>query len=321
MCGVLATVLLIGLGFALPAHSGGIPLAFVPTFIMVALAQWLQGKAFESHKLAGGQVASKWSAAGVGVVSFVVLVGSIFAIVFAMEPTRGTRLPIGSSEIYYSGSSTEAEAKALGKALTDDGYFAAGRTTTVLISKDANGTTLRFVVKPEEGQKDSTLDAFGKVAEDVAPAVGGKPITLKLVDPDLKELRSKILPANPPTSATTSDLPVPKIRQAPIDHPVTPAVPVNDASKFTGTFSSDKLTATFAATGPGQFTGTIKLGDQQFPAVGQVQGGQLVGTFEAGGSKFDFTASVDGNAMRLLSAQKKYDLTKIANPLTQSQNH
>ena len=134
---------------------------------------------------------SIWRYARIGISSVVLLIAIIFAIARAVSPSNGTRLAVGDDEIFYSGSATKADAQALGKALTDIGYFNKTNSITVLLAKDAAGTTLKFVVKEDAGQKDSTLDEFAIITQAVAPSIGGKPITLKLLSAELKELKSR----------------------------------------------------------------------------------------------------------------------------------
>src|SRR6202035_606734 len=121
--------------------------------------------------------------------SLVILLAIICAIVFATGPASSKRLAVGNSEVLYSGSATQADAQALGKALTDAGYFGGSKATSVLLSKDGTGTTVQFVISEAAAQKEGILDGFTRITEAIAPSIGGKPITLKLVDPELKELK------------------------------------------------------------------------------------------------------------------------------------
>lgn len=191
--GLLATAALIGLGFVLADRSPAFLVALIPVAIMAQLAKTLQGEAFEQHKQAGGKVASMWKAAGIGLVSLVGLLAVIFVIAIAMESLTGpSRLKVGSSDVLYSGKATAADAQALGKALTDLGYFRDGQAVSVLLSKDASGTTLKFVVnEAAAAHGEDLLAGFADLTEKLAPAIGGKPITLQLVNAELKELKSK----------------------------------------------------------------------------------------------------------------------------------
>ena len=84
--------------------------------------------------------------------------------------------------VYYEGSATEDEAKALGAALQANGFFAdTGRSLT--LSKGADGTVIRLEVTAAgwgNPQYQKTVLVFGR---QIAPAVGGVPITVRLVKP------------------------------------------------------------------------------------------------------------------------------------------
>jgi hypothetical protein len=190
--GVLATAALIGLGFALAGRSPGMLLALVPVVVVAQLAKTLQGEAFERHKQAGGPVASMWKAAGIGLVTLAGVFAVIAVAVVATTMLTGpSTLKVGSSEVLYSGNATTADAQALGKSLTDLGYFRDEHPATVLLSKDASGTTLKFVVNEAAADNETTLAIFAAITEKLAPSIGGKPITLQLVNKELKELKSK----------------------------------------------------------------------------------------------------------------------------------
>jgi len=109
-------------------------------------------------------------------------------------PQMGTRLAIGPQEIYYKGTATEADAKALGKALEDQKYFDGKSAKIVFLAKSPQGTIISFVVSPADAAKPANLTAFAALTAAVGPAAGGKPLTCKLVDPNMKELNSQAVP-------------------------------------------------------------------------------------------------------------------------------
>lgn len=190
--GLLATAALIALGFAIAGRSPAILVALLPVVIMAQLAKVLQGEAFERHKQAGGHVASLWKAAGIGLVSLAGTFAVIFVVVIATTMLTGpSTLKVGSSEVLYSGKATTADAQALGKSLTDLGYFQDGHAATVLLAKDASGTTLKFVVNEAAADNDAALGIFAAITDKLAPSIGGKSITLQLVNKEMKELKTK----------------------------------------------------------------------------------------------------------------------------------
>ncbi len=87
-------------------------------------------------------------------------------------------------EIYYFGAATQADAESLGRALRSAGYLVdAG--ASVEISKDAV-TTLSFVLGDSAWRQPGALAGFEDLARKVAPAVGGLPIDLRLLNPRME---------------------------------------------------------------------------------------------------------------------------------------
>lgn len=106
---------------------------------------------------------------------------------FKVETTRwGTPEVITAKELVYRlGSTTADEAKALGKALQDIEFFKGDRPRDVFLRKEAGITTLSFVTSPAAWQDEAIHADFRKITDSVAPSIGGKPITLHLVDDTL----------------------------------------------------------------------------------------------------------------------------------------
>lgn len=90
----------------------------------------------------------------------------------------------GKDAVYYEGTVNKAEAKALGKQFQSIGFFR-GKGANVLLSRHVgDNTILAFVVVREVDAK--LLSSFEQIVRDVAPAVGGLPIDLHLVNPQLQ---------------------------------------------------------------------------------------------------------------------------------------
>ena len=90
--------------------------------------------------------------------------------------------------VYYLGSATESEAKALGQALRDVGYLQ-DLGVTVELSKD-NATILGFVVSNGVWDRPDALAGFQNLARRVASSVGGLPVGVRLFSPQM-ELRKQ----------------------------------------------------------------------------------------------------------------------------------
>lgn len=91
----------------------------------------------------------------------------------------------GNDHVYYMGNATEAQGRALAKALTTDGFFE-GKGIDVFLSKQSDGTTLSFVVGDGVWDDASMVSSFEKIARDVAPSIGGLPILLHLDNTNLE---------------------------------------------------------------------------------------------------------------------------------------
>jgi len=125
---------------------------------------------------------------GGGLAVLVVLAGVILAGVFGHASM--TKVVIGTKdEIQISGAITKDEAKALGQVLQTSGYFK-DRGVSILLdrTKDAGTgankpvTTVSFVVKEGFWQQPEMMAGFEELGREVAPAVGGYPLTVRLVN-------------------------------------------------------------------------------------------------------------------------------------------
>jgi len=97
---------------------------------------------------------------------------------------------IGAKDvIYYFGSATEADAKALGRALQAAGYLEDLGVSVMLLKGD--GTAVSFVVQEGVWQRPEAVSALEGLARRVAPSIGGIPIQLRLLDPQM-EIRKNV---------------------------------------------------------------------------------------------------------------------------------
>ena len=96
------------------------------------------------------------------------------------EVTAGKAIVGTKDEIYYFGSATEADAKALGQALQTAGFFR-DLGFSVLLAK-GDGTVIGFVVKAGLWDEPENVATFEKIARQVASSAGGLPIKLRLLN-------------------------------------------------------------------------------------------------------------------------------------------
>lgn len=186
--GIVATVLGSLLGYFVPAFATtvvGVTLALATK----GAAQYWQGQAVAQHVLHGGTLSSKWAAAGLGIAFLAVFCGVIFLGALGLGARH--RVVIGShDEVYYVGSATEQDARALGAALKTAGYFQ-DRGFTVVLSKDKDGTAISFVVKDGVWDQPPMLLGFQQIGRQLAPSVGGLPIQVRLIN-SLRETKKEL---------------------------------------------------------------------------------------------------------------------------------
>lgn len=94
------------------------------------------------------------------------------------------RVFVGKGDVvYYFGSAGESDATTLGQALRDAGYLADLGVSVVLSKGDA--TTLGFVVGEGVWARPEAAAGFERLARQVAPAIGGLPIEVRLLSPEM----------------------------------------------------------------------------------------------------------------------------------------
>lgn len=84
-----------------------------------------------------------------------------------------------------------------------------------------------------------------------------------------------------------------------------------------GTYKDEKITLVLKGQG-GEYTGTIKLGEQEFPLKARRTAEGLSGTFTAGDDAFEFKATADGTTLTVQTGGARYVLKRQAarpNPL------
>jgi hypothetical protein len=82
--------------------------------------------------------------------------------------------------IYYYGSATSEEAIALGQSLRSAGAMRDVGATVVLAKGDV--TTVSFVLRQDPWERPEVVATFESLMRQVAPSVGGLPLTLRFLD-------------------------------------------------------------------------------------------------------------------------------------------
>lgn len=148
------------------------------------IAKEEQGDAVKEHTAHGGQLGSRWTAFWVGIATLATLVVVAGAVVYVYQYRK--IVVIGAKDqVIYSGIATKADATALGNVLKSNDYFQ-DRGSSVLLNKGFGGRTISFVVQDGIWNQPGMLSSFEELAREVAPAVGGLPIQVRLVDSRLE---------------------------------------------------------------------------------------------------------------------------------------
>ncbi len=147
------------------------------------IAKQEQGKSIEEHIAKEGQLGSQAVGFGIGTATaaiiFVVTVAAFQAYQYRNIVMIGTK-----DQVIYSGLATKADATALGNALKSSQYFQE-HGASVLFNKGFGSTTVSFVVQDGIWNQTGVLSSFEELAREVAPAVGGLPVQVQLVDTSL----------------------------------------------------------------------------------------------------------------------------------------
>jgi hypothetical protein len=97
--------------------------------------------------------------------------------------------------------------------------------------------------------------------------------------------------------------------------------PATAAEDYVGKYESEKLQVEIAKDS-GEYVGRIHLGQQEFPLKAHENAAGLSGTFASQGDTYDFTASLQGDTLTLLTGGATYTLKRpphAINPLGRSQ--
>ena len=108
-------------------------------------------------------------------------------------PIVERQLQVGAADsIWYSGMATEADAAALGKALTEIGFFG-HRGSRVWLEKGGGGTSLSFSVREGAWDDPKAVALMLQVAARAVPAIGGPPVTVYLLDWNFERKKTAVI--------------------------------------------------------------------------------------------------------------------------------
>jgi hypothetical protein len=126
----------------------------------------------------GSRIAANWLAIGVGLA---ILVSLLAGGVLVRSPFDH-KVIIGSrDEVYCYRRATDEDARALGQALKNIGFFN-DRGTSVLLWKGGGPTVVSFVLDNGAWDHPHAISNFAEIGRRIALSVGGFPLQVRLVD-------------------------------------------------------------------------------------------------------------------------------------------
>jgi hypothetical protein len=128
------------------------------------------------------------------------LATGILTAAFALACTTGCSFSVGTKkviigtkdEVRYSGTATEAEAKALGESLKAQSYLQ-DQGVTVVLAKGSDGTAVAFVVQDGAWDNDDNYAVFEHMVRTAGPTVGGFPIKLQYMNSKLEVKKEQVV--------------------------------------------------------------------------------------------------------------------------------
>jgi hypothetical protein len=194
VAGFLATAVLAWLAWVLPTS---VPAAafLVPQVIGgYFLAKSLQGRRVDAHVAAGGGTASNWIGAGIGLAFCALLVGAFAVWIFSSGVNPRVLIDTQQSvdfghgqEVFYSRGATRNDAQDFGEALKREGYFDDITPTSVFIAGRPGAREISFLADEGAWDDEANVEWARDMGELIAPAIGGKPLTVRMLDLNLNE--------------------------------------------------------------------------------------------------------------------------------------
>jgi hypothetical protein len=191
LCGLIAVTGLLVLLLLLPdkaATAVGLASALVSIIGMYQLAKALQGAAYDRHIRGGGKQGSGAAACGIGLlcgaVTVAVAVGCGVAQNALFDEGMGRKVVFAAQEeVYYTEGVTEAQARALGRALQQAGYLNGSGGKTVQVSKGGDGFIVAFVLQEGSWDKPGVSEEFRELGRQLSrQALGGQRLEIRLCD-------------------------------------------------------------------------------------------------------------------------------------------
>lgn len=183
LAGLVCTVVVFALAMQLPSFIVN-GLYFGQAFAASAIARYLIGDAIVDNINAGGNRASNWAVFG-SIVGGLLFVGTMFiSLLFVAPDLISPNVQVGKEQkVYYEEKASREDATKFGAALKEVGYFQGDQPGIATIKKSFGGDiTLAFPVADGVWSDKEDVEAFTEMGRQLAPSVGGPPITVELTD-------------------------------------------------------------------------------------------------------------------------------------------
>ena len=192
LAGFGITAALMALAWVLP-DAAGRPLPGIFAVAYWQLAKGQIGPRFQAHQAARGAKESGWAAAGVGLLVMVGVLAAIAPIVLFTSAGEDPHVEFpGDQVVHFEQGATEADARQLGEALRELGFFNGKSGKDVYLEKVADGLAVSFILSDGAWDKPEIVAGFTAVREALeAGAFKGRHLTVRLCD-DWQKTRKTI---------------------------------------------------------------------------------------------------------------------------------
>ena len=192
--GFVATAIIAWLAIITPAS--------VPAFVFLVpqlvggyfVARWLQGRRFDAHVAAGGGKVSSGIGAAIGLGFGTLMLGAF--VVWFLSTGINPQSVLDSQdsvdfgngqEVFYSRGATRGDAQNLGEALVRGEYFDDTVPTTVWIAGRPGAREISFIGAEGSWDDAANMEYMRELTEYIVADIGGKPVTVRMLDERLYE--------------------------------------------------------------------------------------------------------------------------------------
>ncbi len=154
--GLVATALLIGVAFLLPAIGSPIPIVSILVMRQLAIARLKTAPPAPPGLPLSAWLSAAAGAVALGFLAVVVVAGAL--VVTLVHPDKVAFPP--ADEVYFEDGATEAEARAVGEALERAHFFGAPEGKMVTLTKVPSGLAVSVILQDGAWSSDETVHTF-----------------------------------------------------------------------------------------------------------------------------------------------------------------